>query len=497
MPDVRTSRGISLEVWNARPYIRWETDNLEPIEKAYEGLTKGQVSFMKMLARQQGGWIINRHAVPHAPRVWPEIRPDDLVRTGPPTLHWHGAGDPPELPDGADWFPDGGYRELPRGSKAWNEHCNKINDTDLEPDTEHERRQDPHEHANRAKYCFPPAAKVDDPWAHDHSARQYQDEGALRRHLENYHTEPPKTREDGKHVHTLRLKSTDNLARRLDVHPMAEERWGRAERIYFGIEGCLKADSILSAIRREDRPESVFSVPSVSLWAAEEFDDFLPHLWGKTVVVVPDADWFAKPQVLRHARFAQRYLQHRGVEASVAAPPLASGHKGVDDYLGAGGSLDGLEVLDREPPELIPAAIEYRHDKVRADGLENMRRMIYDLSHFADAEGYVYATQRTMAKIIGMSRKAVVNNLQRMRLFAWIEIEQLAGDEWLPPDAIKMSEGYVSGGVYFHGPEEFAHKTRIRVHEELRSKDLDPHPLGPPPPGDLGKAKLKVTNGRR
>jgi hypothetical protein len=90
---VRTSRGISKEVWEARPYTRWETNDRDPIREAYDGLSEAQRNFMMMLAGQRGGWIINRHAVPGAAHVWPEIRPDGLVRTGPPSQHWarHGA----------------------------------------------------------------------------------------------------------------------------------------------------------------------------------------------------------------------------------------------------------------------------------------------------------------------------------------------------------------------------------------------------------------------
>jgi hypothetical protein len=80
---------------------------------------------MRSLAIQKPGWIINRHAVRGAPHVWPEIRPDGLVRTGPPTLHWHGTGEVPE-------FPNKGYRILPHGDVAWADHCRRVNDNDLE-----------------------------------------------------------------------------------------------------------------------------------------------------------------------------------------------------------------------------------------------------------------------------------------------------------------------------------------------------------------------------
>ena len=470
---VRTSRGISKEVWEARPYTRWTKDDVSPIAEAYAGLAGSQINFMKNLAGQQDGWIINRHAVPHAPHVWPEIRPDGLVRTGPPVMHWHGVGEEPE-------FPNGGYSELDRGSKAWKEHCRRVNENDLEEDTEHETRQDPHTHKNLAKYCFPPAAKRDEPWPHDHSSAFYtKDPESLRTHIEKWHKEEPPVLEDGRHLHIRRVKDDESLARRLDVHPMAAARWSDAKRVYFGIEGCLKADSILSAIIREDRPESVFSVPSVSLWAADEFEDFLPHLRRMTVIVVPDADWHKKPQVIAHARFAQRFLQNHGIRAFVAAPPLESGHKGVDDYLGDGGSLDELEVLDREPSTKIRRAVAEREPFVRADGLRNMERMIRDLAFFADKGGYVQVTHQTMAKILSVDRSSVANVLERLRDAGWAEVEQQnAREEWVPrTGGIRTRKGYMSGGVFWAGPEEWALRTRIGVREDLRCTDTQPYAL--------------------
>jgi hypothetical protein len=151
------------------------------------------------------------------------------------------------------------------------------------------------------------------------------------------------------------------------------------------------------------------------------------------VIVVPDADWHKKPQVIAHARFAQRFLQNHGIRAFVAAPPLESGHKGVDDYLGDGGSLDELEVLDREPSTKIRRAVAEREPFVRADGLRNMERMIRDLAFFADKGGYVQVTHQTTAKILSVDRSSVANVLERLRDAGWAEVEQQnAREEWVP-----------------------------------------------------------------
>jgi hypothetical protein len=58
----REEHGISQCVWDSRPYIRWETDDLKPIKAAYADLpSKGS---MTKFAKQHGGYVITRHAPP-------------------------------------------------------------------------------------------------------------------------------------------------------------------------------------------------------------------------------------------------------------------------------------------------------------------------------------------------------------------------------------------------------------------------------------------------
>jgi hypothetical protein len=84
----REEHAISLEVWDSRPYARWETDDLEPIRAAYADLsTKG---FMTKIAKQWGGYLINRHAPPLGlDKIYAEIRPDEAVYVDGPEKHFH------------------------------------------------------------------------------------------------------------------------------------------------------------------------------------------------------------------------------------------------------------------------------------------------------------------------------------------------------------------------------------------------------------------------
>ena len=109
-----------------------------------------------------------------------------------------------------------------------------------------------------------------------------------RRHLERRHEgiEPGEA-----HVHTRgRVRDPDapKIASRIDVHPLAVAKILTDPVVFFGIEGCMKADAILSA------GGSVFSVPSVSLWGCRELESFVfAYLirepdQPKTVIIVPD-----------------------------------------------------------------------------------------------------------------------------------------------------------------------------------------------------------------
>jgi biotin operon repressor len=152
-------------------------------------------------------------------------------------------------------------------------------------------------------------------------------------------------------------------------------------------------------------------------------------------------------------------------------------------------------VLDRKFSPKIPVAIarlEGEPHNVRADARRNMERMITDLAFFADKNGFVQVAQETLAKIMGVSRGAVRNNLDKLREHGFIRTDQLRGGEWVETGDIRFAPGYVdSEGDYWYGPEQFAYKTRVWVATSLRCKDLDPTPLG-----KLAEAKNKKPHGR-
>jgi hypothetical protein len=226
---VRTSRGILPEVWNRRPYVRWpafENQGLsevriivdrDAIEEGYAGLSVDQIRYMKTLAGRSPGWVITRHRAPGAEKVYPEIRPDHKVETGPPIRHWHGEG--PLTWGMRKRFKDMGISVIVRGTEAFRQHCNKINAEKAESAPcarPHEWVTGWHEHKDEAKYVFAPSGKVPMLTTHHHDEgdpgryfRSNPDEFA--KHLENWHVKHPETVEyhgpnTGWHTHTRMVK---------------------------------------------------------------------------------------------------------------------------------------------------------------------------------------------------------------------------------------------------------------------------------------------------
>jgi len=211
------------------------------------------------------------------------------------------------------------------------------------------------------------------------------------------------------------------MARRLDVHPLAVDLLVRSSVVFFVIEGCIKADAVLAD------GGAVFSVPSVSLWDCDELPRFVrDYLHGKFVVVVPDADWRTKPQVINQARLCQNALRRYGVkEACVAAPPpqyRGQETKGVDDFIGAGGHLEDLEVIDYEIP---PALYEFiaKNWSWRRDRRWRATEVLAGLANFTGSTGTLAAPLSTVARVLDTSTARVSRAVQDLEAIGAVTIE--------------------------------------------------------------------------
>ena len=340
-----------------RAYVRWTDDARDKAHDSWQEHQRTSTSKRHgtrtthwMNLKPDGGHgyglIMHKYAFPSEPEVLPQLRPNDKVHMGV-SGHVHSKMDELKLDEHLEKekrlrrrYGDGPVADV----DAW------------------------HWHHDVVKYLLPPNPRVK--YFHDHATdRRFTGafgRGWLELHMRNEHEDAFEhgTPVVGEHAH-WRDDKTGNIANRYDIHPWALERIGTAEIVFLGIEGTPKADAILTWILAHDMPASVFNVPSVTLWKVPEMERvakryLLENEDGRTplVVIVPDADWHGKVDVARAAFRHREALRALGVNACVAAPPLvktARGysveHKGVDDFIAAGGDLPDLVVVDREAPE--------------------------------------------------------------------------------------------------------------------------------------------------
>src|SRR5450759_1838143 len=254
------------------------------------------------------------------PSIYPEYRPDKPVHTKAPYKHAH-----PDPHTVADWSP--GWK-CPRGShkkgdrnyagpyldckscctkiirvgklKPWEleslqDHINRSRGKTREKaksPTDHRGKnsQVPHRHDPMGKYQHAPSGWITKLISSDHSwFTKRKEQGMLGRHIKHRHGG---VKPDGPHDHEWRVRDSNPIAMRLDVHPWAAS-FDAVDIVFFIIEGCIKADAVLTYIRKHHLRASVFSVPATSQWHAPELEAFARgYLPGKTVYIVCDADGY-------------------------------------------------------------------------------------------------------------------------------------------------------------------------------------------------------------
>lgn len=318
---------------------------------------------------------------------------------------------------------------------------------------------------------------------HDHS---HYSMGQLSSHERSWHEEPGEYGPREEHQHFTKLKCGPNDAARIDVHPKAMPRFEGAKVIFAVMEGCLKADAVLTAIRNNDLNASVYSFPSVTLGNCPELPDFAEkYLKGKTVIAVLDADW-ADPSkegaVENQGRIYQGKLLALGIKSvHLAAPPQdpkdEHGHpifKGVDDFLGAGkGGLHELVCIDVKPPKNVEKWVRAWDDekcisvresgnpytKMRSDGLSKITNILTSMAVFAGGSGLISVTLSCMANAMGVSHQRVSEVVQNLETMGAVHVD---------------GELY-TGPSFFGGGEDWVERPTITIMpKELRAVEL-PH----------------------
>jgi hypothetical protein len=379
------AHGIDPELW---PAWRYGTDDVERVQEAFrDHLTKGQLSTVARIVRRSPGWLMPKHGLPLYPDgVIPQLRPDRAV--------------------------------LVDSRKRWHFHGSLRNGWPVFPS----------EAGKRAGKHLPKAIVLTGDAALLHIDRATGAQHDPLTGLGSHHG----ANQEGVHFHLDEAKYVllgEGQCQRLDLPPEAAAMLASARRVFFVLEGSLKTYAILSA------GEAVFGVPSVTLWDSEELARWIEVLQAVNpnmfVYVVPDADWFLKPAVDRQALFVRSVIRNAGLPAEIVAPPVFQGQKqceckpvdltrdgrscslcggflkGVDDYLGAGGTIDGLIVRGKEAP--LGQIARWGRTLVaglRSDRAARAARAIEQLSLHADKAGRFHQPSIwTLARIVKQPRK--------------------------------------------------------------------------------------------
>jgi hypothetical protein len=427
---------------------------------------------MTRLARQSDGLVIVRHGPPGLwlSHIFAELRPDRAVKTGPPTWHSHSAtrSDAPTYPETGEPLP----RKHVHTADAMRKHIERGRSDD---DHRGGNNEDVHKHQPRGKYVFPPSLLREVSWRHDHDDAYVHNPEKRADHVARAHDGADV---DGLHTHSRMMKDRRiSFAKRIDVHPLAADKIKAASRVFFGIEGCIKADAILSA------GGAVFSVPSVTLWDADELPAFAEmYLGGKQIVIVPDADWFLNPAVMTQAMLCRSSLRRLRLEACIAAPPIDGvklGIKGIDDYLGKGrGTMEQLDVIERETAFGLAEWLVRRGG--RKDKIIRAAEVLESLALHACPEGTIRAPLRTIARVMDVN----VSRVSRA-------VEDLASVYGaIVVDKPLATQRGVWHGNYYDRELEWQNRPTITIDPELRAVDSS-HKLGSATVGE-GLSKVRA-----
>ncbi|MDP9331105.1 MAG: DUF3854 domain-containing protein [Actinomycetota bacterium] len=392
--DIFTKRGISVRVREARPYVRFERAQYDDVLAADRDLPETYLKWLGGMSHG-GGWAMLKTPISGEPPIRTQFRPDNPV--------------PKRERDGSITEAKYLFRRGPRERYS---HLHPLKrhqwDDPRTGGTRMERHELWRERTDKHVKKKHPGIDADDGWMMP------------------------------LHEHESPRKDPDvSLEKRLDMHPLSAELLPSAERVFFVIEGVLKADALLSA------GECAFDVPSVSMWRAPELERFAQaRLQGRPVYVVPDGDWRRNEQVALQAFDCREALRGWGVRAQVAAPPLEDGHeekdckrrdctKGVDDFLGLGHEVEELIVTEREmsPGFNGWASDQYGGDN-RSDRVETDVAVMEWLALHANQDGVTLKVAQTIAAHVGRSDKVVATCVDRLAgeghlivegKFAWSE----------------------------------------------------------------------------
>lgn len=472
------SHGISKEVYDARPMKRYEGKGDPALKEFYDD--PAQLKFAKgKIASQSDGILMQRTPVPGAEAefgpIVAQIRPDtrvvldnrDVVRK---QLQLQNAKDRVELVN--KWGPEDVIKErttkLNEAKKDLNdlktstpeEIRGRANDARAKVDAEYKKAVKSGDEVKigaaqmaqtKMKYQHRAEMKKADLLEKDPGRAVGMAEDFVRhkeRNLDRAKADPEGTL---KAIQDYSATQVDKKQSQLDkvavkyVFPPGSNSASRIEanpdpqniknltkgkgRVYFAMEGNIKADAVLTAIKKEDPTAAVISVPSVTLWPKGGETDWVAqkYLKGREVILLPDADGVHNRAVMNQAIRLKGRLQSNGVEnVLVAAPPLLPGkkgaaaieglkhptgvkdaRKGVDDHLGLGKGKLGDLTFDDAPKRKFDLSKEAKSAKIRSSAVPNMNAVMEGISDMAGETGVGRISHKSLSQYTNIPESSI------------------------------------------------------------------------------------------
>lgn len=454
--------GISEAVYDAQGIERYTApDELGPVRSEFADCVPNQIEWAENQARKSGsGLVMPKHAITGMGLlpIPPQLRPDrPRVSREPPHHHPLTPSDEPAMdprkgkrkhtiPDDRCWtawqmrrhilgsrghHPEAleaaarrGFDTAARIAELLDDHAQAhVVRAILEEAADSFAA--PHQTVSEGKYLL--TIGPEKPWRHDHAIEYAGKPDKLSKHEQVHHLDGKNGGAGviGEHDHTeTRATIPDrdprrNPGKRININPLALERLDAADFVFFGIEGTIKGCAMLTAIIEGDLPASVFDVPSIGQWNAEELPSFVPRLIGKRVIIVPDADGRTNAQVMNQAKLLQARLGYLGIDrhkVHIAAPPDDRDDrgelkwKGVDDFLGVDkyghkGNILDLQVVGEGFPWLVNfRSWQALHgSQHRSDAAERDYRVFEGLIRLGGQSGKIQTSLKAVARFINES----------------------------------------------------------------------------------------------
>lgn len=506
------AHGIAPKIFASRPYVQYEASKTDPaVQEAFKGTPQG-LRFWNQKAAQEGqtgGFIMYKHPVPGSPYgpIAPQVRPNVSVVTNPAkrayadTVHKNDVARLESLKKATPSLVIKERREVLKQTKT---HLERVKEatpekiraeaaSNLQKATDKlatakasgdkgkifeaqkelvgAKRQALKE-TNRANNWRPDKelynAETAVKYAENRLAKAVDNpKAALEAEIKSQTSTVKRSANRLEKTAAKYVFTPGEPSARIDMNQDAQNVRNLTEgkgRIYFAMEGSIKADALLTAAKKEDPTAAVVNVPSVTLWQQKgkggdtegEIKWFAENYGkGRQIILIPDADGVTNPNVMAQAKAMGSALRTFGAtDVTLAAPPLKKGtrkvvdhfnlpsgidegRKGVDDHLGAGrGTLGQMQYTkNTKVPSYdlsqYTVAAGGTGPKMNKNAVEGTERALAAISGIAGPEGSSRMPKKMLAQAAGLAPTSAKEARDRLEKLGIISVEHIYDEQAL------------------------------------------------------------------